>query len=139
MNLFTKQKQTYRYQKQTFGYQRGNVAGRDKSGAWGEHSHTTTYKQITSKDLLYSTENSTQYSVITYMRKESVKRMNTCVCITDSLFCIPETNTTLYINYTPKIFLIKNNKRNEESREPGKLRKQNFQCNKKVLGRSLER
>ena len=139
MNLFTKQKQTYRYQKQTFGYQRGNVAGRDKSGAWGEHSHTTTYNQITSKDLLYSTENSTQYSVITYMRKESVKRMNTCVCITDSLFCIPETNTTLYINYTPKIFLIKNNKRNEESREQGKLRKQNFQCNKKVLGRSLER
>ena len=43
-DLFTKQKQTYRYQKQTFGYQRGNVAGRDKSGAWGEHSHTTTYK-----------------------------------------------------------------------------------------------
>ena len=25
MNLFTKQKQIYRYQKQTYGYQRGNV------------------------------------------------------------------------------------------------------------------
>ena len=24
-----------------------------------------------------------------------------CVCITDSLFCTPETNTTLLINYTP--------------------------------------
>ena len=33
MNLFTKQKQTYRYRKQTYGYQRGKVAGRDKSGA----------------------------------------------------------------------------------------------------------
>ena len=27
MNLFTKQKQTYRYQKQTYGFQRGKVAG----------------------------------------------------------------------------------------------------------------
>ena len=132
MSLFTKQKQTYRYQKQTFGNQRRNVVGRDKSGAWDEHSHTTTYKQITSKDLLYSTGNSTQYSVITYMRKKSVKRMNMCICITDSLCYIPETNTTLYINYIPKFFLIKKNKRSEESREQGKLRKQHFQCNKKA-------
>ena len=41
MNLFTKQKQTYRYPKQTYGYQRGNMAGRDKSGAWDEHTPTT--------------------------------------------------------------------------------------------------
>ena len=27
MNLFTKQKQTYRYRKQTYGYQRGDVGG----------------------------------------------------------------------------------------------------------------
>ena len=30
-------------------------------------------KQITNKDLLYSTGNSTQYSVINYMGKESEK------------------------------------------------------------------
>ena len=30
-------------------------------------------RQINNKDLLYSTGNSTQYSVITYMRKESTK------------------------------------------------------------------
>ena len=34
MNLFTKQKQTYRYLKQTHGFQRGNVGERDKSGIW---------------------------------------------------------------------------------------------------------
>ena len=34
MNIFTKQKQTCRYQKQTYGYQRGNMVGKDKSGAW---------------------------------------------------------------------------------------------------------
>ena len=44
MNLFTKQKQTYRYRKQTYGYPRGNTGGRDKSGALDEHTHTTAYK-----------------------------------------------------------------------------------------------
>ena len=43
---------------------------------WGHEESDTTkqltcIKQITKKDLLYSTENSTQYSVITYMGKES--------------------------------------------------------------------
>ena len=27
MNLFTKEKQTYRFQKQTYGYQKGKVGG----------------------------------------------------------------------------------------------------------------
>ena len=43
MNLFTKQKQTQRHRKQTDGYQRGIVGGRDKSGAWDEHTHTHYY------------------------------------------------------------------------------------------------
>ena len=38
-------------------------------------------------DLLYSTENS--------MGKESEKKMDVCICITESLCCTPETNTTL--------------------------------------------
>ena len=42
--LFTKQKQTHRYKKQTYGYQMGNVAGRNKSGVWGEEIQTTIYK-----------------------------------------------------------------------------------------------
>ena len=51
----------------------------------GMNKHTLLYiRQITNKDLLYSTGNSTQYSVITYIRKES-----------ESLCGAPETNTTL--------------------------------------------
>ena len=50
-------------------------------------------KQKTNKNLLYSTGNSTQYSVMAYMGKESKKRVD--ICITDSLCCTPETNTTL--------------------------------------------
>ena len=52
-------------------------------------------KQITNKNLLYSTGNSTQYSVMTYMGKESKKEWIICICITDSLCCRAETNTTL--------------------------------------------
>ena len=39
------------------------------------------------------------------MGKESKKRVDYIyiyVCTTDSLHCTPETNTTLYINYSPK-------------------------------------
>ena len=46
-----------------------------------------------------------------YMGKESKKRMDIyiCVCITDSLCCTPETNTTLQINYTAIKNLTKKN------------------------------
>ena len=40
-------------------------------------------KQITNKDLLYRKGNSTQYTVMTYMGKESKKRVDICICITD--------------------------------------------------------
>ena len=46
------------------------------------------------KDLLYSTRTSTQYSVITYMRKESGRVDK---CITESLCCIPETQHCISI------------------------------------------
>ena len=68
-----------------------------KGETWGEvinqetgiNVYTLLYiKQIVNKDLLYSTKNSTQNSVITYMGKESEKE---CVCIyiyvSDSLCC----------------------------------------------------
>ena len=71
LNLYTKQKETNRCRKQTNGYQRGNTAGRDKSEAWDEHAHTATCMNITNKDLRYSPGKSDQYSVISYMRKES--------------------------------------------------------------------
>ena len=45
----------------------------DKSGVWDQQIHTTIYKRDNQQDLLYSTGNSTQHSVITYMGKESEK------------------------------------------------------------------
>ena len=94
--LIYKQKQTYRHQKQTYGHQREMWAEgrRGKSGAWNEHKHNTKYKTDNQQGL-YVTGNSTQYSGINFKRKESKKRMNICICITESLCCTSETNTTL--------------------------------------------
>ena len=60
-------------EKQTYGYQGVRLQGRIN---WeiGTDVYTLLYvKQITNKDLLYSIGNSTQYSVMTYMGKESEK------------------------------------------------------------------
>ena len=51
--------------------------------------------QITNKNLMYSTGNSTQYSVKIYVGKESEKKMDIYIYITDSFCYTPETNTTL--------------------------------------------
>ena len=75
MNLFTRQKQTHRCRKQTYAYQRGSGGGIN----WEIEVdiYTLLYmKQMTNKDLLYSTGNSTQYSVKAYMGKESKKRVD---------------------------------------------------------------
>ena len=60
MNLFTKQKQTQRLRKQRYGM------GKCQGGI--NYIHTLLHYQIINKDLLYSAENSTQYSAMTYMR-----------------------------------------------------------------------
>ena len=70
MNLIAKQKQSHRYRKQLSCYQgkEGGVVN------WEIEidRYTRLYiKQVTSEDLLYSTGNSTQYFVMTYIGKES--------------------------------------------------------------------
>ena len=53
---------------------KGERQGGEINKEFGINIYTLLYiKQIINKDLLYSTENSTQYSVITYMGKESEK------------------------------------------------------------------
>ena len=69
MNKLTKQKQSHRCRKQTW-----LLWGKGRRGIYWEIGidiYTILYtKQITNKDLLYSTGNYTQYSVMTYMGKE---------------------------------------------------------------------
>ena len=74
MNLFTQQKQNHGYRKQTYGYQ--GIRGEGINWEIGTDLYTLLYiKQISiDKDLLYSTGNSTQWSVLAYMEKESYKK-----------------------------------------------------------------
>lgn len=58
------------------------------------HTHDCTE---TNKDLLYRTGRSVQYSVITCMRK----RVDTCICLTDSLSSKAEADRALSINHSP--------------------------------------
>ena len=51
-------------------------------------------KEMTNKDLPYSTGNSTQYSVRPIWEK-TLKKSGYIEFITDSLCCTPETDTTL--------------------------------------------
>ena len=56
------------------------LRGRDGLGVWDWHVHTLYMEWMVDRDLLYSTGNSTQYSVITYMGKESEKE-RICVSV----------------------------------------------------------
>ena len=100
MNLFTKQNLSQRCRKQTYTYQK--ISRGEINWETGIDIYMLLYiKQIISKDLQYSTGNSTQYSVTACTRKESKKRVDICICITDSLCYTAETNTTLQLDYTP--------------------------------------
>ena len=55
----------------------------------------------TNEELLYGIGNSAKYSVITLMRKEFEKRIDTRVCIRESLCCTPETITTVLNKHAP--------------------------------------
>ena len=52
--------------------------------------------QVNKKDLVYCTGDYIQYLVITYSGKESEKEhMYMYICMSESLCCTPETNTTI--------------------------------------------
>ena len=56
----------------------------NKLGNWDWYIHTIIYK-IDNENLLYSTGNFTQFSVIAYMGKEFIKkkRVDICICTSD--------------------------------------------------------
>ena len=95
MKLFTKQKQTHRCRKQTYGYQEEKGVG-GINQEFGISRYKLRYiKQINNKVLLYSTGNYIQYSVITYMGKESENGWIYVYVQLNLLCCTTETNTTL--------------------------------------------
>ena len=73
MNLFIAQKQTLILKRWACGRQGGKIWEGWTGRSWLAYAHLYNVKQIINKDLLYSTGNSTQYSVMTYVGKESEK------------------------------------------------------------------
>ena len=57
-------------------------------------------KWIANKDLLYGTGNSAQSYVAAWMGG-SLGRMDTCLCLAESLCCSSESITVLLITYIP--------------------------------------
>ena len=72
----------------------GRCERRDTLEVWDQQIQTTVYK-INKKVLLDSTGKHIHYPVINHNGKEYEKEKRT-----KSLCCIPETNTTVQINYT---------------------------------------
>ena len=58
-------------------------------------------KWITNKDLLSSTWNAAQCYMPSLDGRGVWGRMDTCLCMAESLHCSPETTTTLLTGYTP--------------------------------------
>ena len=99
-NELTKQKQTHKLRNE-LKVAEGTLRlmeGRDSQGVWDGHVHTVILKIETDKDLLYSTGNSAQCYVADWMGGEFWGRMDTCICMAQSLCCSPET-IALLIGY----------------------------------------
>ena len=79
----------------------------------GKVMYTLLYlKWITNKDLSSSTWNSAQCYMPSLDGRGVWGRMDTCICVAESLHCSPETTTTLLTGYTPvhNVFGVKENK-----------------------------
>ena len=96
MNFCIKQKQTYRHWKQTYGYPRGNVSVEGGiNQELGMNIHTLLYMR---DDQQRPTVQHKKFYPIFWdnlYEKRILERMNVYVCVTESLCCTPETNTTL--------------------------------------------
>jgi len=79
---------------------------------WGMDMYTLLYlKWITDKDQLYATWNSAQCYVAAWMGREFGGAMDTCICMAESLCCLPETITMLFVNQLSPHFNIKSLKK----------------------------
>ena len=80
----------------------GEGWGEGLDGEFGTDMYTLLYlKWITNKDILNSTWNSAQCYVAAWLRGEFRGEWMQCICMAESLGCLPETVTILLIGYTP--------------------------------------
>ena len=80
----------------------GEGWGKGTVREFGINMYTLLYlKWLTNKVLLYSTGNSAQRHMAAWMGGKFGGRMDTYICMAESLCCLPENSTALLIGYTP--------------------------------------
>ena len=100
MNLFTKQKHTHRLENQLMAASRED-GGRDSQGVWDGHVHTAIFKMDNQQGP------TVQHRELCLMFCGSLDgrgvwgRMDTYLCMAESLCCPPETTVRLLISHTP--------------------------------------
>ena len=95
MNLSTKQKQDHGHREQTSVVKAEGVGGGMEWKVGVSRCKLLYIEWINNKALLYSTENYIQYPMINHKGKEYKKGIYVYICITESLCCTAEINTTL--------------------------------------------
>ena len=80
---------------------RGKNGGRDNQGVWDGHGHTAVFNMEKQQGP------AGQHRELCLMLGASLDgrgvwgRMDTCLCVAESLCCSPESNRALLIGYTP--------------------------------------
>ena len=89
--------QTYR---RNLWFLRGKIGGGNSWGVWNRHIHTAAFKMDNQQG---PTVKHMELCPFGSLDGRGVwRRMETCICMADSLCCSPETITILLIGYTPK-------------------------------------
>ena len=95
MNLLTKQKETHRVRKRIYGYQ-----GKGQLGTLGRVCTNCYLKWITNRNFCIAHGTLLNVVCASQEGRRSWGKMDTCICMAESLCCSPETTTTLLIDYT---------------------------------------
>ena len=80
---------------------------------------------ITNSELLYSTGNTAQHKVAAWMGGVCLWDKDTCICMTESLYCPPETSNTVSQLYSKTKLKVKKNWFGGRRRRTGILCREN--------------
>ena len=99
--LIYKQNQTHRLGEQTYGRHGGRMGERDSQGIWDQHVHTAAFKM--DNQQCPSVQHMELCSMLcgSLDGKREWVRMDTYICMAESLCCPPETITPQLIGYDP--------------------------------------
>ena len=97
---YLQNRNTHRLKERIYGYQ-GEKRGRARSAVWDRHVYTTIFKIDNQQGPTVQHRELGSIFCNNRNGKRIWERIDICICISESLCCTPDTNTTLLINCTP--------------------------------------